>query len=224
LGNPAVSFLPAVDTDRFHPPATARTHDRVRIFFYGRPWVARNAFALGLRSLRLVKERYGRRVEILCAGGDWSPGQYGVADIIDNLGMLDSLDAVAELYRSCDVGLVFMLTRHPSYQPLEFMASGMATVSNTNPHTAWLLRQEQNALLAPPIASLVAEQLGRLVEDRKLRERLVAAGLDQVRGVRWADQLERIWGALTKRGEQFTTEPELEGSATAARRSAAPRG
>ena len=117
-----------------------------------------------------------------------------------------------------------MLTRHPSYQPLEFMASGMATVSNANPQTAWLLRHEQNALLAPPVPSLVAEQLGRLVEDRELRERLTAAGLDQVRAVSWDDQLERIWGALTKRGEPFTVEPELASPATGAPRSAAPRG
>ena len=96
----------------------------MRIFFYGRPWNSRNAFGLGLRSLRLVKERYGERVEIVSAGEGWSPGQYGVADVLENRGLLESLDAVAELYRSCHVGLVFMLTRHPSYQPLEFMASG----------------------------------------------------------------------------------------------------
>jgi O-antigen biosynthesis protein len=218
-GNPAVSFMPAVDTERFHPAPSPRSDGRVRIFFYGRPWVSRNAFALGIRALRRVKQSHGDRVEILCAGGDWSPGQYGIGDVVENRGMLDSLDDVAELYRSCDIGLVFMLTRHPSYQPLEFMASGMATVSNVNPHTAWLLRHERNALLAPPTPALVAEQVGRLIEDGQLRERLVATGLAEVRSVRWDDQLERIWGALTKRGERFTTTPELSPAATGARRS-----
>jgi O-antigen biosynthesis protein len=223
-GNPAVSILPAVDTERYHPPEAVRRDGRVRVFFYGRPKSPRNAFGLGLRALRRLKEEHGDRVEIVCAGEDWSPGQYGVADVLENLGMIEDLDEVAELYRSCDVGLVFMLTKHPSYQPLEFMASGMATVSNVNPATGWLLRHEQNALLARPIPSLVAEQLGRLVEDRELRDRLAAAGVEQVRGIRWEDQLERAWGALTKRGEPFTTEPELAGPATGAPRSAAPRG
>jgi glycosyltransferase involved in cell wall biosynthesis len=223
-GNRAVSFMPAVDTERFHPATARRPDGPVRIFFYGRPWVSRNAFGLGVRSLRRVKETYGDRVEILCAGGDWSPGQYGVADVVENLGMLDSLDAVAELYRSCDLGLVFMLTRHPSYQPLEFMASGMATVSNLNPHTAWFLQHERNALLAAPLPAMVAEQIGRLIENRELRERLVATGLEETRNVRWEDQFERIWGALTKRGEQFTTTPELSTVATGAPRSEAPRG
>jgi O-antigen biosynthesis protein len=223
-GNPAVSFLPAVDTARFRPPDAPRPKEPVRIFFYGRPWNSRNAFGLGLMSLRLVKERFGERVQIVSAGEGWSPGQYGAADVLENRGLIEDLDAVAELYRSCHIGLVFMLTKHPSYQPLEFMASGMATVTNENAYTSWLLRHEETALLSRPIPSFVAEQLGRLVEDAELRERLAAAGPSQVREVRWKDQLERIWGALTKRGPAFTTEPELGEILTAVPRSSAPRG
>src|SRR4029453_7983397 len=105
----------------------------------------------------------------------------------------------------------------------EFMASGMATVSNRNPHTAWLLRHEENALLADPLPALVAEQVARLVEDPGLRgrlgaarrargagrgprlveapglrERLAAAGRAEVAGRSWDDELERVWGAMTK--------------------------
>ena len=122
-GSPAVSFTPAVDVDRFHPPA-ARRSGPVRVVFYGRPSTPRNAFGLGLETLRRLKRRHGDAIEIVCAGEDWTPGQYGMSGVLENVGLLESLDQVAELYRSCDVGLVFMLTRHPSYQPLEFMASG----------------------------------------------------------------------------------------------------
>jgi O-antigen biosynthesis protein len=122
---------------------------------------------------------------------------------IENLGVLPDLDAVADLYRSCDVGLVFMLTKHPSYQPLEFMASGMVTVTNANPATEWLLRHDENALVAPPAVSLVAEQIVRALEDRELRVRLSTTALARVRETRWDDQLERVWGAITKRGEPF---------------------
>ena len=206
-GNAAVSFTPAVDTERFHPPERPRPEQPVRIFFYGRPWNSRNAFGLGLRSLRLVKERYGERVEIVSAGEGWSPGQYGVADVLENRGLLEDLDAVAELYRSCHIGLVFMLTRHPSYQPLEFMASGMATVSNENPFTGWLLKNEDTALLTRPIPSFVAAQIGRLVDDLALRERLASAGFERVRGKGWEDELERVWLALTSPRSYFSSEP-----------------
>jgi glycosyltransferase involved in cell wall biosynthesis len=204
-GNRAVSFVPAVDTERYTPPTGPRDPARpARVFFYGRPTQARNAFGLGLAALKKVKERLGDRVEIVSAGADWHPGAYGVQGVVENLGVLPDLDAVADLYRSCDVGLVFMLTKHPSYQPFEFMASGTVCVSNRNPATAWLLRHEDNALIAPPAPTLVAAEVVRAVEDGALRERLVARGLETVRAVSWEEQLEGIWAAMSKRGSAFT--------------------
>jgi glycosyltransferase involved in cell wall biosynthesis len=200
-GSPAVAFTPAVDTARFHPPERPRPPaGPVRIVFYGRPAVARNAFGIGLAALRLVKERFGARVEIICAGEDWSPGQYGVVDVLDNAGAMESLDDVAELYRSADIGLCFMLTRHPSYQPLEWMASGVATVTNVNPHTAWLLRDGENAVLSRPLPALVADAVASVVEDAGLRARIVAGGLETMGALAWEPELERVWQALTNRG------------------------
>ncbi len=196
-GNPAVAFVPAVDTHRYHPPAERRDpSDPVRVFFYGRPKTPRNAFGLGMSALVKVKKQYGDRVDVVCAGENWSSGAFGLRGRIRNLGVLSSLDEVAELYRTCDIGLVFMHTKHPSYQPFEFMASGMATVSNINPATSWLLRDGENCLLAPPLPTMVAERVGELVADVALRERIAAAGLDEVRRYRWGEQIERVWQAM----------------------------
>jgi len=212
-GNPATAFVPAVDTHRYHPPSR-RHGGPTRIFFYARPSQPRNAFGLGMATLAAVKRAYGDRVEIVAAGQDWNPGAVGMAHVVHNLGVLEDLDAVAELYRTCDIGLVFMLTRHPSYQPFEFMASGVACVSNANPHTAWLLRHEHNALVAPPAAGLVAAQIGRLVDDPGLRDRLVATALEEVQKIRWEDQIERVWAAITGPGARL--EPGAAGAALAA--------
>jgi O-antigen biosynthesis protein len=205
-GNPAVSFVPAVDQTRYRPPDRPRAPGPVRVFFYGRPSTPRNAFGLGMVALAKLKDMLGDRVDIICAGEDWNPAQFGMADRVRNLGVLRSLDEVAELYRTCDIGLVFMLTRHPSYQPFEFMASGMATVSNINPATGWLLRDGENCLLTPPLATPVAERLARLVEDAELRARIVAAGLEEVRRFRWDEQIERVWEALCLRDGEFALE------------------
>jgi glycosyltransferase involved in cell wall biosynthesis len=104
------------------------------------------------------------------------------------------------------------------------MASGMATVSNENQWTTWLLRDGENALLSPPIPSLVAERIGRLVDDRDLRARIARAGAERVAAVDWAEQIERVWLAITKAGVPFSGEPETDAPVTAARRFAAPRG
>jgi glycosyltransferase involved in cell wall biosynthesis len=203
-GNPAESFVPAVDVERYHPADVARDPMApVRVFFYGRPKSLRNSFGLGIAALAELKDTYGDGVEIVCAGENWSPGQFGVANRIRNLGVLATLDEVAELYRSCDIGLVFMQTKHPSYQPFEFMASGMATVSNFNPATEWLLRDGENCLLAAPFPTPTAERLGQLVTDPELRARIVAAGLEEVRALSWEDQIERVWRAMCLQSATF---------------------
>ena len=196
-GNPVVVFVPAVDRDRYHPPSEPRDPAApVRVFFYARSLSSRNSFGLGIAALRKLKQDYGDRVEIVCAGEDWNPGQFGLRGQISNLGVLASLDEVAELYRSCDIGLVFMQTKHPSYQPFEFMASGMATVSNVNPATAWMLRDGENCLLTPPLPTPTAERLGRLVSDHELRQRISKAGLELVGSYRWEEQIEDIWSRI----------------------------
>jgi O-antigen biosynthesis protein len=223
-GNPAVSFVPAVDQERYHPAERDRSSRApVRVFFYGRPRTARNAFGLGLAALGRLKENFGERVEVICAGENWNPAQFGLAGKVRNLGVLRSLDEVAQLYRSCDIGLVFMFTKHPSYQPFEFMASGMATVSNINPATAWLLRDGENCLLTPPLPTPTAERLGRLVEDSDLRAKIAAAGLAEVRRYRWEDQIEQVWRTITLTDRAFAYDSE-EPPVTAPPRSGAPRG
>ena len=173
------------------------------MFFYARPQTPRNSFGLGIAALQKLEEAHRGRVEILCAGENWNPAQFGLTGRIRNLGVLGSLDEVAALYRSCDVGLVFMHTKHPSYQPFEFMASGMATVSNLNPATSWLLRDGENCLLTPPLPTPTAERLGRLVTDHELRERIVGAGLEEVRRYRWDEQIERVWRAISLQDDTF---------------------
>jgi glycosyltransferase involved in cell wall biosynthesis len=83
------------------------------------------------------------------------------------------------------------------------MASGMATVSNVNPATAWLLRDGENCLLTPPLPTPVAERMGRLVEDVDLRARIAAAGLREVRRYRWEEQIEHVWDAMCLRDQTF---------------------
>jgi O-antigen biosynthesis protein len=206
-GSPAIAFTPAVDADVYHPPAQPRPEAPVQIVFYGRPSTPRNAFALGLSALAEVKHRFDDGVRIVAAGEDWNPGQFGVADVLENRGALTDLDAVADLYRASHVGLALQLTPHPSYQPLEFAACGVATVANRNPHTEWLLRDGETSLLADALPSTIAEAIARLVEDAALRERLAATAREQVLAVRWEEEVERIHAAMTKRGEAFTSAP-----------------
>lgn len=190
-------FEPTVDWEVFHPPEQPRREDGpVRVVFYGRPSTDRNAFELGLAALRRLKARHGEAVEILSAGEAWSPADYGVSGVVRNLGVL-SYARTGALYRSCDVGLCFMFSRHPSYLPLEWMASGVALVTNENPDNRWLLVDGHNCLLARPTVESVEAALSRAVEDGGLRAQLATAGVQRMQRTSWEAEVDHVHAALT---------------------------
>ncbi|MFQ5759766.1 MAG: glycosyltransferase, partial [Acidiferrobacterales bacterium] len=192
--NPWVEcFIPGVDKSVFYPdPNRLNRKGPQRVVFYGRPKRDRNAFQLGVEALRIVKQTMGDAVEIVSAGAEFSVSEYDLEGVMENRGILASLEEVAALYRSSDVGLVFMYTAHPSYQPFEFMASGCATVSNLNRHTQWLLRDRENSILADSTVTCVAERILEVLRNHDLRSQIVEAGLSTVAGLEWDTALTRI--------------------------------
>ena len=196
-GMDGFAFEPAVDGALFH----ARRPERkgpVRVFFYGRPGNERNGFELGLAALARLKRELGPAVEIVTAGAEWHPESYGVRGLVTNLGVLPA-DRTAALYRECDVGLCFMFTKHPSYLPLEMMASGMTVVTNDNPANHWLLRDGENCLLTAPTPGSVLAQLRRAVGDAALRRRLGVSAAERVRRTTWEAEVDRMMEHLLGR-------------------------
>lgn len=194
------SFQPAVDPKTFYPAAD-RAREPVKIFFYGRPRNPRNGFVLGLEALKLVKKEFRERVQIVSAGGAWDPGDFGAKGVVENLGLLPSIEDVAALYRTCHIGLAFMFTKHPSYQPMEMMASGMAVVANENSALKLLLRNAENALVVEPTATCVGEAISRLVRDEELRNALALEGLKTAGQTRWNTEIEEVYEFLTGQGK-----------------------
>jgi glycosyltransferase involved in cell wall biosynthesis len=162
-GGRAVHFAPQIDPAVFHGHPLRPAGGPLRLFFYGRPGHSRNGFELAAAALRDLKGRLGDRVQILCAGAPWNTADYGLDGVIESLGLLD-YRATGDLYRSCHMGFVMMMTRHPSYLPFEFMACGGLLVSNDNRANHWLLRDGENCLLAPASAPAIADRLTWAVE------------------------------------------------------------
>jgi GT2 family glycosyltransferase/glycosyltransferase involved in cell wall biosynthesis len=194
-GGSAIAFTPCVDTELFRPAEGPVGPKRVqRVFYYGRPNNPRNGFELGCAALQRLKDRLGDRVEILAAGDRWNPEDYGLGGVVKNLGLM-RFDQTSDLYRTCDAGLVMMFTRHPSYLPFEFMASGCLVVTNRNAATTWLLRDGENCLLTEPSADCIAETLEKGLADDRLRRRLTSNALDLIRREHsdWNGQIERVY-------------------------------
>jgi glycosyltransferase involved in cell wall biosynthesis len=191
-GAPTFAFVPAVDPAVFRPPRQPRPAGPFRVFFYARPRTDRNAFELGISALALVRRRRGPSVEVVAAGGGVPRGIARRFPDIVFRGLLPYA-ATGDLYRSCHAGLALMMTRHPSYLPLELMACGAVPVVNVNPDNAWLLRAGENAVVCEPTASALAQGVEALLDDPAALARLSAAGPATVAHRGWDDQVD---GAL----------------------------
>jgi glycosyltransferase involved in cell wall biosynthesis len=192
-------FLPGIDHSVFYAePAQSKSDKPLQIVFYGRPGKSRNGFRLGIEALRKVKAIYGNKVQIVSVGEDYNTADYGLNGVIENRGVLKSIEAVADLYRSSSIGLVFMFTAHPSYQPFEYMACGCVTVTNYNTYNTWFLRDGENCLLTEPLVSSVTEKIMEAIEDAELRQRVVAGGLASVGKLKWENSLKRIYDLVVR--------------------------
>jgi glycosyltransferase involved in cell wall biosynthesis len=193
-GLEGISFIPAVNHSLYYPDPN-RANNKVRVFFYARPLNPRNAFNLGILTIKQLLETYGKRIVIITAGSDWDEGRYGLKGKIVNKGLIKSLEEVATLYRSCDIGFAFMLNKHTTYQMMEYSASGMATVMNENEDHHWLHNNGKNCLLAEPSPASMAEKIGTLIDDPGLRDKLVSEAQKSL-GYTWDQQTEMIWNDI----------------------------
>lgn len=183
-GGQAVVLKPSIDKTVFYPGKDNRPSIPKRLFYYARPGTPRNGFELAAAALTRLKQKYGDALDIVCAGTGWNPEEYGLSDVVRSVGLLPYA-ATADLYRSCHVGFVMMMTKHPSYLPFELMACGTTVVTNFNEANAWLLKDGDNCLLSPTSASCLAATLSYALDQHEelapLRQRAaehVLSGFD----------------------------------------------
>jgi glycosyltransferase involved in cell wall biosynthesis len=179
-----ISFVPTVDRSVYFPKQRS-TSGPLQIVFYGRPGQARNGFELGIEALKNLKRQYGSRLKIISAGADWSVREYGLEGILENRGRLSSPVEVADLYRESDIGLCFMFSKHPSYQPFEMISCGCVTVSNENEATSWFFKDGQNCVLVQPTVPDLVEKFRWLIENEDERRRISHEGLTHISSEDW---------------------------------------
>lgn len=126
----ALWFEPAFPQNIFYP--RGGNTDKKRFFFYARPNNPRNLFYLGIEIIEQAILQHvldlaiwdiclvGKDIPSLTFSGGYAPKQYEAMAWSD----------YAELLGTVDLGLSLMYTPHPSYPPLDLVASGAVVVTN----------------------------------------------------------------------------------------------
>jgi len=179
----------AVDHETYFPKPVPRD-ERPRVCFYARPSTPRRLFPLGSEALALVHQSRPDVEIVLYGAEDKDLPQAVMAFPYTNRGILSEPE-LAELFSSCDVGVVLSST-NCSLVPLEMMACGCAVVDLDRDTVRGVLTHESNALLAEPTPEAIADAVLRLVNDEPLRRRLIATGYEHCRNLSWQASARRI--------------------------------
>ncbi len=182
----------AVDPTIYRPKANLRNATR-RVCFYARPATPRRGYEIGIEALRLVKERVPE-VEIVFYGTA-SPEPTPAFPFIDR--GLVTAEGLADLFSSCDVGLVISLS-NPSFVPLEMMACRCAVVEIASERLEGIATHARDAWLVAPTPSAIADGIVRLLEDASLRERLIDNAYERARKMDWSHSARQIETVLLR--------------------------
>jgi glycosyltransferase involved in cell wall biosynthesis len=147
-----------VEKNIYYPPKELQPETPFRVFFYGRPNVDRNDFALGVSSLLKAKSLIPD-LEVYCAGENFNPKTYSLnRRWWHNLGMLTRAQA-ADIYRRCHVTLAFGFTKATPMVALEAMACGSLLVTNPNGYEEWITGNGKTGLSVAPTPDNIAVAL-----------------------------------------------------------------
>ena len=183
-GGSGVVIKSKVDLSKYSPNKTYNVtpNKPYKVFFYARPNEPRNAFELGAAALTMLKKKLADDVEIYAAGADWNTADYGLEDIMINLGKIE-YDKLPAFYRSMDAGLMFMFSGHPGVVASELMASGCPVVVNEYNDLTWddLYQDSATCVVSLPVASEIAENIYKCLTNSSLRQTIINGGLNKVK-------------------------------------------
>ncbi|MEI6320864.1 MAG: glycosyltransferase [Pseudomonadota bacterium] len=173
-GAEADHFKFPIDRSVYRP--RTRTKSNPNIVFFAKPEMPRRCFELGALALRDVNAQRPD-VEILMFGSP-QVRQQALDYPVTVLKILPTIDDLAQMYSSADIGVVFSTT-NPSLVPYEMMACGLPVVDLGRPGNEVNYDGRTDiALLADPKPTVMARQILALLDDVSDRERRSNAGID----------------------------------------------
>lgn len=187
-----MSFTPCVE--EVYRPRFKTLDGTIRILFYGRPSTPRNGFELGLQLMKKLKEHYGDRVEIVSAGEEYDLKKLGFGHFskyFKNAGIVP-YEKLPEFYSSFHFTIALMYTKHPSYLPLEAMASGSCVIANYNEANTWLLRHLENSIFMLPAIDLLMEAFDKVVSNEQLYRNILQEAYKTVHKTDWKSEMKKV--------------------------------
>ena len=185
----------AADPSIYYPGLKSTINgERIRIAFYARQFTPRRAVRLGFAALDELHRRGVNMIVHLF--GEENIDLDGVEFNYKRHGVL-SPSALGDLYRECDIGLVFSATNY-SLIPLEMMACGLPVVELDVPSTRAIFENGE-VCFAQPTPHQIADAVQLLAGDATLRSTQIKRAYEYVNSLSWEQSARAIESALIER-------------------------
>lgn len=192
----------AVDRGAYFAPAARPVRDGPpRIAVYARRSTPRRAVSLAFAALSELHRR-GVAFEAALFGDEDPPTGLSFPHV--HMGIV-SPEALGELYRACDLGLVFSATNY-SLVPLEMMACDLPVVEMDGESTRAIF-QAGEVTFAEPHPKAVADALQGLLADPAARAAQVARGRAFVAPLSWETSARSVEAAIIERLRELGARP-----------------
>ncbi len=169
----------AYDSKFYFPSGAKPKHEgKIKIAFYSRISTPRRVVEIGLLALDLLNRQAGN-FEVHLFGND-SPLNVEFPHI--NHGILKPA-ALGELYRACDIGMVFSATNY-SLIPIEMMACDLPVIE-TDTESTRAVFNEQSVCFSQPDPVALAKTIKELINDQDRRTALIAGGREFIKDISW---------------------------------------
>ncbi|WP_374764424.1 rhamnosyltransferase WsaF family glycosyltransferase [Yunchengibacter salinarum] len=206
-GRWATHFWLAADPDIYYPPEEPRRNDVPRIAVYARHFTPRRVVEMAMLALETLARRgVAFEVDFFGAPLDFTVAPFPFRDH----GVADA-EALADLFRTADVGMVFSATNY-SLVPQEMMACGLPLLELDGANTRAIFPDNAVTLAAPdPLA--ITDALAALLADPDRRAAQAQAALDWVRQFSWDQAADIVEDAIIQRiGENATDRAAAPGA------------
>ena len=172
-----IYFNQSINKDIFFPYLEEKSNKMTILFHVEEK--DKTAFNLGVEVLKILKEYFNNKIDIIIIGTDENLVEYNLKDII-NLGKISSDIELANIYRRANICLMLAFDNvHPS-KFLKCMACGCPIIINHNKKHDWILKQKENAILTEPNLHCIVEDIINLINDFKLRHRILDNGIKTI--------------------------------------------
>ncbi|MBR2510932.1 MAG: glycosyltransferase [Alphaproteobacteria bacterium] len=199
-GTPIFRYVPGID-EIYYPDSHKKTNtSKFKMVVYARPGIPRNAFSLLVPVFKSLKQEFMDKLEIILVGQTVKLSDYGLKGVCTALGKLNSLSDLAQLYRSCDMGISLITTPTFSYMHLQLMASGICLITNDQCGVSDFLEDGKNAVVVPPVANIIASRISELIRDPEKMHSIAHNGQKTVAGFTW----DKCFGSII----DFITQPK----------------